>query len=95
MSIFTAGEKMKLGFNYETFAKEIIKNSKVKLFMVENHLQLARYLKQNMYGKKIVVEWERVHFKLDEKITELNEMQIENLQKILINFNLKLSTIRI
>ena len=46
---------MKLGFNYETFAKEIIKNSKVKLFMVENNFQLARFLKQNMYGKKIVV----------------------------------------
>ena len=32
-----------------------IKNSHVKLFMIENKNQLARYLKQNMYGKKIVV----------------------------------------
>ena len=31
--IFTAGEKIKLGFDYATFAKEIIKNSKVKLFL--------------------------------------------------------------
>jgi UDP-N-acetylmuramate--alanine ligase len=53
--IYTAGEKMKLGFNYESFAKEIIKNSKVKLFIVENNIQLAKFLKKNMYGKKIVV----------------------------------------
>ena len=30
--IYTAGEKIKLGFNYLKFAKEIIKNSKVNLF---------------------------------------------------------------
>ncbi len=53
--IFTAGEKIKLGFSYENFAKEIVKNSKVKLFMVENYVQLAKFLKMNMYGKKIVV----------------------------------------
>jgi UDP-N-acetylmuramate--alanine ligase len=53
--IYTAGEKIKLGFNYDCFAKEIIKNSKVRLFMIENKLQLAKFLKQNMYGKKIVV----------------------------------------
>ncbi len=53
--IYTAGEKVKLGFNYEDFAKKIIKNSDVKLYMVENNNQLSKYLKQNMYGKKIVV----------------------------------------
>lgn len=53
--IFSAGEKIKLGFSYDSFAKEIIKNSNVRLFMVENKIQLARFLKQNMYGKKIVV----------------------------------------
>ena len=37
------------------FAKKIAKNSNVRLFMVENNNQLAKYLKQNMYGKKIVV----------------------------------------
>jgi UDP-N-acetylmuramate--alanine ligase len=46
---------MKLGFNYDSFAKEIIKNSKVKLFMVKDNIQLAKFIKQNMYGKKIVV----------------------------------------
>ena len=31
--IYTAGEKLKLGFSYINFAKEIIKNSKVQLFL--------------------------------------------------------------
>ncbi len=53
--IYTAGEKIKLGFNYLNFAKEIIKNSKVKLFLVKNEFQLAKFLKNNMYGRKIVV----------------------------------------
>ncbi len=53
--IYTAGEKIKLGFNYNNFAKEIIKNSKVKLFIVNNNIQLAKFLKQNMYGNKIVI----------------------------------------
>ena len=53
--IYTAGEKIKLGFNYLNFAKEIIKNSKVKLFLVNNEFQLAKFLKNNVYGKKIVI----------------------------------------
>ena len=53
--IYTAGERIKLGFSYLNFAKEIIKNSKVKLFLVDNNYQLAKFLKKNMYGKKIVI----------------------------------------
>jgi UDP-N-acetylmuramate--alanine ligase len=53
--VYTAGEKIKLGFNYLNFAKEIIKNSKVKLFLVDDGIQLAKFLKKNMYGKKIVI----------------------------------------
>ena len=53
--IYAAGEKMKLGFNYNNFAKEIIKHSKVKLFLVNNNDQLAKYVKKNIYGKKIVI----------------------------------------
>ncbi len=53
--IFTAGEKIKLGFNYNDFAKEIIKNSKVKLFLINDQYQLAKFIKQNIYGKKIVI----------------------------------------
>ena len=37
------------------FAKEIIKNSKVKLFLINDENQLAKFLKNNMYGKKIVI----------------------------------------
>ena len=53
--LYTAGEKMKLGFNYLKFAKEIIKNSKVRLFIVNDNFQLAKFIKKNIYGKKIVV----------------------------------------
>ena len=53
--IFTAGEKIKLGFNYNNFAKDIIKNSNVKLFMVNDQFQLAKFIKGNIYGKKIVI----------------------------------------
>ena len=53
--IYTAGEKIKLGFSFLKFAKEIIKNSKVKLFLVNDNHQLARFIKKNMYGKKIVI----------------------------------------
>ena len=48
-------EKIKLGFKYINFAKEIIKNSKVKLFLVDDKFQLAKYIKANIYGKKIVI----------------------------------------
>jgi len=53
--IYTAGEKMKLGFSYKIFAKEIIKNSKVKLIFINDKYQLAKFVKHNIYGKKIVV----------------------------------------
>ena len=53
--IFTAGEKIELGFNYNNFAKEIVKNSNVRLFLVDNNIQLAKFLKKNMFGKKIVI----------------------------------------
>ena len=53
--IYTAGEKIKLGFDYKKFAKEIIKNSKVKLFLISDPIQLAKFLKKNLYGKKIVI----------------------------------------
>ena len=53
--IYAAGEKLKLGFNYNDFAKDIIKNSKVKLFLVKDQYQLAKFVKNNIYGKKIVI----------------------------------------
>ncbi len=53
--IYTAGEKLKLGFSYINFAKEIIKNSRVQLFLVNDRFQLAKFIKANIYGKKIVI----------------------------------------
>ena len=53
--IYTAGEKLKLGFSYVNFAKEIIKNSRVQLFLVDDRFQLAKFIKANIYGKKIVI----------------------------------------
>ena len=53
--IYTAGEKIKLGFSYLNFAKEVIKNSKVKVFLIDDEFQLAKYIKNNIYGKKIVI----------------------------------------
>ena len=53
--IYTAGEKLKLGFSYLKFAKEIIKYSKVRLFLVNDNNQLAKFIKTNIYGKKIVI----------------------------------------
>ena len=53
--IYTAGEKIKLGFKYTNFAKDIIKNSKVKLFMVNDQYELAKFIRSNIYGKKLVI----------------------------------------
>ncbi len=53
--IYTAGEKIKLGFSYINFAREIIKYSRVQLFLVNDKFQLARFIKANIYGKKIVI----------------------------------------
>ena len=51
----SAGEKLRLNFNYLNFAKTIVKNSKVNVLLVKNENQLAKYVKQNIYGKKIVI----------------------------------------
>ena len=53
--IFKAGENIKLGFSYNSFARKIIKNSDVKLITIKNSLDLTQYVKQNIYGNKIVI----------------------------------------
>tara|TARA_Y100001960_G_scaffold185977_1_gene194880 strand:- start:1284 stop:2681 length:1398 start_codon:yes stop_codon:yes gene_type:complete len=53
--IYKAGENIKLGFSYNSFAKKIIKNSKVKLIQINNNSDLIKYVKQNIYGDKIVI----------------------------------------
>ncbi len=53
--VYAAGEKIKLGFNYNNFARDIINNSKVKLFMVNDQYELSKLIKNTVYGKKIVI----------------------------------------
>ncbi len=53
--IFTAGENIKLNFSYESFARQLAHESKVKLYLVKNKNNLARFIKQNIYGNKIVI----------------------------------------
>ena len=53
--IYKAGENIKLGFSYKNFAKKIIKNSKVKLILINNSSDLIKYVKQNIYGNKIII----------------------------------------
>src|SRR5210317_274741 len=53
--VYSAGEKIKLGFNYKNFAKQIIKNSKVNLFMINDKFELINFIKNNIYGKNIVI----------------------------------------
>ena len=53
--IYKAGESIKLGFKYINFAKEIIKNSKVKIILIKNEIDLAKFTKQNIYGDQLVV----------------------------------------
>ena len=53
--VYAAGEKLKLGFNYLNFAKTIAENSKVNVFLIKNESQLAKYVKQNIYGEQIVI----------------------------------------
>ena len=52
--IYSANEKIKLNFTYNSFAKLIIKNSKVRLIQLDDELQLKRYVKQNSLEKKFI-----------------------------------------
>ena len=53
--IYKAGERIKLGFNYLNFAKEISKKSDVKVYLVKDQYQLSKFVKQNIYGNKVVI----------------------------------------
>ena len=53
--VYAAGEKIKLKFNYLNFAKTICKNSKANVLIIKNEKQLAKYVKQNIFGEKIVI----------------------------------------
>ena len=53
--VYKAGENIKLGFKYKNFAKEIIRNSKVKIILINNKIDLVRFTKQYIFGEKLVV----------------------------------------
>ena len=53
--IYKANENINLNFTYESFAKLIARNSRVKLIMVQNEQILHRYLKTSAYGEKIYI----------------------------------------
>ncbi len=53
--IYSAGEKIKLGFSYNSFAREIIYNSNARVHLVNNSNELTKFIQQNIYGKKIVI----------------------------------------
>ena len=53
--IYKANENIKLNFSYNSFAKLIIKNSKVKLIRVNNEVELKNLLKQTAYGEKLYI----------------------------------------
>ena len=53
--IFTAGENIKLNFKYESFAKKISDQSQVRLYIIKDKINLAKFVKQNIYGNKIVI----------------------------------------
>ena len=53
--IYTANEKIRLSFTYHSFAKLIIENSNVRLINIEDEFQLQKFIKQNVFGKKIYI----------------------------------------
>ena len=55
MPIYKAGETSKTEINYDNFAKEIIKNSDVKLILINDQYELSKYVRQCVYGQSIVI----------------------------------------
>ncbi len=54
-SIYTAGETLRLGFDYSNFAKQLGYNSKAQVILVKDKIELFNYIKNNIYGKKILI----------------------------------------
>ena len=53
--VYKAGENMKLDLNYKKFSEQISKKSKVQVFIVNNQYELAKFLKQYLKPKNIVI----------------------------------------
>ena len=53
--VYKAGEKIKLKFKYEKFARDISKNSKALVIMVNQKRELVNFFKNNLKGNEIVI----------------------------------------
>ncbi len=53
--IYSAGETLKLGFNYSDFAQQLSSNSKSQVILINDKVELSNYIKNNVYGKKILI----------------------------------------
>ncbi len=53
--IYKAGENIKPEYSYEQFANLIIKNSKVKLILIKNEIELYKYIRNISFGSKIFI----------------------------------------
>ena len=53
--IYKAGESIKLGFSYNSFAKLIAKNSEVNLIVLKNETNLKNVIKNLAFGNKIII----------------------------------------
>ncbi len=53
--VYKAGENLKLNFNYNKFAEQIAKKSKVQVFFVKNQNELAKFLKQFLSHENVVI----------------------------------------
>ena len=53
--IYKAGENLKINLNYDKFAEQIAKKSKVQVFLVNNQYELAKFLKQYLDYEKIAI----------------------------------------
>ena len=53
--VYKAGENLNLKLNYQNFAKQISKKSKVQVFLVNNQNQLAKFLKQYLCADDIAI----------------------------------------
>ena len=53
--LYKAGETIKLGFTYKSFAKLIAKNSNVNLIIIKNELELKKVTNNLAFGNKIFI----------------------------------------
>ena len=53
--LYPAGEKNKLNFNRENFAKLISQNSKTQVILVKSQSEILNYFKKNLLDNEIII----------------------------------------